>query len=408
MLLVSAIFFSAQIICIPEAEARSTGVDDYFAFSDNGIEYYVYFVDYSPNTFFKVQLKGVKNGKKVDNLTYTFYIGDVIIYELMSSGPFGNERGYVNSDSKANTIFNIIQSTDFRKATILSDPNKVYEIANNLLRKSLKTNNTTYYSQAIPYYERYLEQRIKLKEYIVNTAPYTAKGKLVEEADVDISVGYNEIGICYAAIGNYNKAEECYYKVKSISPPKNFYGEWRYYYGLLCEKLKLYDEALYNYNVALKEVPERAGGKWQNLLSDIKESKHRLENLGVKPSSKSQYSLSKDNDTNKIIEEVNVKIKAKDYESAKKILNEALKKEPNAELYLQLAKVHMKNKKKDYKLMIDLVSKAIKLDPKNPEYYDYMANIYWRAMDTMNYNQAKKYYEFYKYKANELRSLGSK
>ena len=419
ILLVSTIFFSDQIICIPEVEARSikdydvqvdnyyplvngyyilvgTGGDDYFAFSDNGIEYYIYYVNcVSSNPYIlNVDLKGVKNGKKVDYLHYRFNIANTATYDLSSSGHLGNERGYVASDSRANTVFHITQSTDFMKAMILSNPNIVYKIAHNLLEKGLKTNKEIYYVQAIPYYELYIEQRIKLKEDFLDFVDYFVKHRFIQEADVNIGIGYSEIGICYAGIGDYNKAEECYYKIKPISPPKdNFEGTWRYYYGVLCEKLKLYDEALYNYNVALKK------GWSRDLLSDVKESKHRLENLGIKPSSKSQYTLSKDRSINEIIKKANGYIKDKYYVLAQDILEKALQKEPNAELYFQLAKVHMKYKKKDYKLMIDLVSKAIKLDPKNPEYYDYMANIYWRVND-------KRYYEF-KYKANELRSLGS-
>ena len=409
MFLVSVIFFSGQAIDTPRIEALNYGndgsryevINDYYVFSENGIEYYVIYVVYAPySDFFRVYLKDVKNGEQINHSEYYFNGGNV--YELISN-TLGNEKGYVSSNSRARTIYNPVVSGKLKKAEKITVW-EIYDKANKLFKSGA-------YKEAIVHYEKFLEQFINYEKTDNQLAELAGKA-------------YSEVGICYVGINNYDKAKECYDKAKRIELKSNDI-EGYYYYGFLCEKLELYEEALYGYNMALilnsKYLhPDNRSLEKNSLAAKVKIDKLKETNKDriVKNYNEvSEFDLN----TNKKIEEADAKFKAKDYEGAKGILNEILNETPNAKIYLMLAKVHMKEKNKDYNLIINLVSKAIKLDPHNPDYYDYMARVYnrlsWRAIGSRGtsyeiYFRAKRSCGgppeiFYANRANELRYLRS-
>ena len=248
--------FSTQAINTSRAEANAIFINDYYAFSDNGIDYYIHYLDYGRYTdlssdpgIFVVYLKGVRNGKSVDgtHTKYTFHSDGT--YDLYSES-LGKERGYTSEDSRASVIFNAVKLNKLEKD--LTNIQARYDRAHELFYSEM-------YSKAIPHYEKLLEQ------FVVQGNPkqwfeYTGKA-------------YTEMGICYAELDNLNKAKEFYDKAKTV-PIKSYDDYGYYYYGLLCEKLKLYDEALRNYDIALQKTY-----KGSLLQGDIPKAQQRVKQL---------------------------------------------------------------------------------------------------------------------------------
>ena len=251
--------FSTQAINTSRAEAKAIFINDYYVFSDNGIDYYIYYLnDYGeyrdlhadPNEFV-VYLKGVKNGKNVKgaDARYTFHGNGT--YDMFSEF-MGNERGYTSEDSRASVIFNAVKLNRLEDALNVI-PSR-YERAHELFDSQM-------YSQAISHYENVLEQFDVQKN---SDRWFEYKGK-----------AYTEMGICYAELDNLTKAKECYDKAKMV-PIKSYDHYGYYYYGLLCEKLKLYDEALRNYDNALKKAYEYRDSLLQK---DILKAQERIKQL---------------------------------------------------------------------------------------------------------------------------------
>ncbi len=169
-------------------------VNDYYAFTENGIEYYITDVQYNGEIYgggIQAVLKGVRNGKKVDELKYLFDPDGT--YELISLSQ--NERGYISSDSKANTVFNIIKSGKLKGEEKLINIQEIYYKAHGLF----KSGN---YSKAVSYYKNLLNQFVsqgRPNQWLA----YTGKA-------------YTEMGLCYVRLNDYEKAKECYDKAKTI------------------------------------------------------------------------------------------------------------------------------------------------------------------------------------------------
>ena len=250
--------FSTQAINTSRAEANAIFINDYYVFSDNGIDYYIHYLDYgqypelsSDPGSFVVYLKGVRNGKSVEgtHTKYTFHSDGT--YDLYSQS-LGKERGYTSEDSRASIIFNAVKLNRLEDALNVI-PSR-YERAHELFDSQM-------YSQAISHYENVLEQFDVQKN---SDRWFEYKGK-----------AYTEMGICYAELDNLTKAKECYDKAKMV-PIKSYDHYGYYYYGLLCEKLKLYDEALRNYDNALKKAYEYRDSLLQK---DILKAQERIKQL---------------------------------------------------------------------------------------------------------------------------------
>lgn len=340
ILLAIVTILSSQAISTSRAEANAIFINDYYAFSDNGIDYYIHYLDdhgeYSelrsgPKSFV-VYLKGVRNGKIVEgaHTKYTFN-GDGT-YD-MSSGLMGNERGYVSEDSRASAIFNAVKLNKLEKD--LTNIQARYDRAHELFYSQM-------YSQAIPHYEKLLEQ------FVVQGNPkqwfeYTGKA-------------YTEMGICYAELDNLTKAKECYDKAKTV-PIKSYDDYGYYYYGLLCEKLKLYDDALHNYDIALQKTYQGS-----LLRGDISKAQQRVKQL------KKNVKVATPRD-NSIIAQGDALFKEKRYEEAIKVYRTALENKNDPYIHEVYFKIALSYRKlKNYNRAIFNIDEAIKIAKTKLEY----------------------------------------
>lgn len=291
ILLVFAILLSGQVTVTPKAEAYAdfVMVNDYYAFTDNGIEYYINYVQYNDEIYgggIQVELKGVKNGKTVDNLKYLLNRNGT--YDLLSSGR--NERGYIQSDGSANTVWKIINSSEFKKEAnkpreVQQKENKIreYEQKNKELTKEIanhpnwgflyRSRGNTYvelgqHELAIQDYNKALELEpnedynyscrgkayAKLKQYELAIQDYN---KVIELKPNDSS-GYFDRGEVYTELKQYELAIQDYNKVIELEPNKS---SGYFLRAEVYAQMKQYKQAIKDYRRAAELEPDKIASK---------------------------------------------------------------------------------------------------------------------------------------------------
>lgn len=244
MFLASVILFSGQAIDTPRIEALNYGndgsryevINDYYVFSDNGIEYYVIYVVYAPySDFFTVYLKDVKNGEQINHSEYYFNGGNVC--ELISN-TLGSEKGYVSSDSRARTIYNLVVSGKLKEAERDLEAEMAKENMEKAAKPWVKSGTHYYY---LKQYERAIQDYNKAIQLNPNYA-----------------VAYNNRGNAYSDLRKYERAIQDFDKAIELKPNYEYAYYWR---GWVYEKMKEYKKALEDYNKALKFDPNNKDAK---------------------------------------------------------------------------------------------------------------------------------------------------
>ena len=109
------------------------------------------------------------------------------------------------------------------------------------------------YMEAIKYYEELLDIMVDYETFNLNFSGYPFD-------EVNKSTVWNNLGMAYAKLGNFNKALECFENAISLNP--NFHKVW-YNKGLVLAILDRYKEAIKCYDKALEINPNYVSA-WVN------------------------------------------------------------------------------------------------------------------------------------------------